>query len=283
MTLQNFLALNEKLSLLEPEKKAHLISYLSTRARESLESPTFPEKSLPVPMTTQKIVKRVDISHFKDYLDKLPANEKLFYVTAFPKYKQVDLTGPDTIYKEYQTEAFSEFVLSMLFKKALPAFPPPGIIPFHPILELLSDKGIPLSRVVHFLGLIDVVLEVKKIISRSTLKELQKAFDKEQIAFMNMLGAKDGHAPLTPMNLASYKGDKKMLHAIIEERGLYRFAQAIKDAPAQYHFFFTYFLPKQTSEKVNTLLKQRARLAATYRGWENDILTTWRFLCTCSL
>ncbi|MCH9617431.1 MAG: hypothetical protein SP4CHLAM5_07200 [Chlamydiia bacterium] len=282
MTLLNFLALNEKLSLLEPEKKAHLISYLSTRARENIESPAFPQKTLQVPMTTQKIVKRVDISHFKHYLDKLPVKEKLFYVTAFPKYKQVDLTGPDTIYKEYETEAFSAFVLGMLFKKALPAFPPPGIIPFHPILELLSDTGVPLSKVVHFLGLIDVVLEVKKIISRATLKELQKAFDKEQIAFMNLLSGKDNLSPLTSMNLASYKGDKQMLYTLIEERGKYRFAQAIKDAPVQYHFFFTYFLPKQMSDNINALLKQQAHLAANYRGWENDSLTTWRFLCTCS-
>lgn len=282
MTLQNFLALNEKLGSLAEDKRAHLISYLSNPMREALESATFPKKTLAVPMTTNKIVKRVDISHFKDYLDRLPETERLFYITAFPKYKQVELTPPNTIYKEYESEAFSAFILNMLFKKALPAFPPPGVIPFHPILELLSDTGVPLSKLLSYLGLIDVVLEVKKIISRSTLQELQKAFGPDQIAFMNSIGKNNALCPLSPMNLAGYKGDKEMLYRLIEERGLYRFAQAIKNAPAQYHFFFSYFLPKPASEKIQILLKQRAHLAPSYRGWESDILTTWRFLCTYS-
>ena len=282
MNLQKTLSLNAKLQAVSEDKRAHLISYLPETIRKELESPQFPKNSIPVPMTTHKIVKRVDVTHFIHYLEKLPAKEKAFYIAAFPEYKQVVLTGPNVEYKEYRTQAFSNTILNILFKKALSDFPPPGVIPIHPTVELLADKNIPLSKLITFLGLIDVAAEVKGIISRSTLKNLQEAFDGEEVAFMNQAGRQKSILSLSVMNLACYKGDCEMLRNLIKERGIYRFAQGIKDAPAEYHFYFTYFLPKQISDKINTLLKKRPHLSPSYKKWEEDIITTWRFICTYS-
>ncbi|MCH9811225.1 hypothetical protein K0U07_00505 [bacterium] len=281
MTLQKFLALQEKLSKVSPEKKAHLISYLSQNSQQKLGDPLFPKSSLKVEMRADKIVRRVDVSHFKRYLDALSPEMREFYLKAFPKYKQVELTPSDATYHEYKAPSFSKQVLTQLFQ-GLDGFPPPTFLPPHPIVEVLADKGIPLFELITYLGLIDVAIEVKKIISKSTLKKLQSCFDQKQIAFLNLYAKKENIPSLLPMNLSNFSGEKDLLHKLIQERGLYRFAQGIKDAPTEYEFFFYYFLPKTVGDQLFSILRKKSKYAITYKGWEEDTITTWRFLCTYS-
>ena len=124
--------------------------------------------------------------------------------------------------------------------------------------------------------------EIKRIISKKTLKLLQNSFDPEEITFINEIGREEKIMMLSLMNLHVYKGDVDKLKELILERGIYRFTQGLKSVPFQYLFFFTYFLPKQISDRVNTLLKEKEHFAKGYNGWEDDILKTWRFLCTYS-
>ncbi len=279
---QNVLALNSKLSLLTPSKKAHLISYLPDHLKKALADETFPEKTVPVSLTIEKLTRRIDISHFKEFLKTLPANEQKVFISAFPKYKQVQLSDEPTTFGEFTAEGLSNTVLKMLFEKVLKGFPPPVYLPFHPILEILGDTGIALIKLVHYLGLYDVAMELKTIISRKTLKTLQSAFDAEEISFLNIASNKEGGKLLSPIHLEEYNGDEKELREYILERGIYRFAQGIHNAPIEYHFFITYFLPVKIGEKVNSLLKNRHTLPVDYNNWESDILITWRFLCTYS-
>ena len=171
--------------------------------------------------------------------------------------------------------------MKRLFEKALPLYPPPSFLPYHPIIELLSDTGILLEKCIRFLGLLDVSTEIKKIIAQKQLKTLQAHFDGEEIDFMNK-EAKADRPILSSMGLISYNGDKEKLDHFILNRGLYRFAQGIKDAPSQYSFYFTYLLPKALSDQLNHLLRQKPQYALSYRGWQEDALITWRFLCTYS-
>jgi hypothetical protein len=281
MLSQKYLALNQKLSLIEPNKKAHLISYLPERMRSKLTDPQFPEKTLSVVMTPEKLQRRVDVSHFKAFIDNLPDAEKTFYISAFPAYKRIQLDKDGTYENEFKSEKFSHFVLNTLFSKALKEFPAPTILPYHPTIELLSDSGIALSKLIHYLGLIDIAAEVKKIISQDKLKQLQSEFDGEEVDFMNKISKKE-RPILSQINLSAYDGNKDLLNQLITNRGLYRFVQGIKKAPAQYRFFFTYFLPKNLSEQMTILLAQKPQYARGYRSWEEDTLYTWRFLCTYS-
>lgn len=282
MQAEKILALQTKLSKVDEDKKAHLLSYLPNKTREDLENSTMKGNTISISFTMQKLGRRVDVSHFKDYLDHLPEAEKEFYISAFPKYKQVQLTNSQKPLKEFITKRFSEHVLYLLFTKSLPQFPPPTLLPMHKLSELLSDTGISLSKLVYYLGFFDVVKEVKTIISKKTLKLLQESFDPEEIAFINKIGSEEKIMILSQMNLHVYKGDKKKLKELILERGLYRFTQGIKNIPFSYHFFFCYFLPKNLSDKLQILLKQKQSFGKTYTKWEDDILTTWRFLCTYS-
>lgn len=281
MTAQKFLALQEKLKRVSPEKRVHLISYLPESYRKEIENPLFPQNALRVEMTPEKMVRRIDTSHFKRYIDMLPKSEQHLFITAFPKYKQVDLTSRNAVYTEYKSKKLSRTILLSLFNE-LEDFPPPSMLPYHPTIELLSDTGVPLLKLISYLGLIDIAVEVKKIISKTTLKKLQAAFDKEQIAFINQIAKKENIPTLAPMNITSYDGEVELLNRLIQERGMYRFAQAIKDTPQEYRFFFHYFLPKTISDCLFSILKKRFNYAISYKGFEADTLTTWRFLCTYS-
>ena len=281
MSYQKILALNSKLCGVNQDKKAHLLSFLPEKTRLQLETSDLKDP-ICLSFTMQKLSRRIDVSHLKDFLEQLPFSEKIFFIKAFPNYKQIQLTDEKIEVSSFLTANFSEHVLFVLFEKGLKHFPPSPILPKHKLTELLGDTGVPLSKLVYFLGFFDLVKEVKIIISQKTLKALQEAFNKEELAFINKMGNEDNLRPLSLMNLSMYKGDKKKLKALILERGIYRFSQGIKNVPSSYLFFLTYFLPKDISDKVGTLLKEKEQYAKGYFNWEDDILTTWRFLCTYS-
>ncbi|MCH9621898.1 MAG: hypothetical protein S4CHLAM20_13290 [Chlamydiia bacterium] len=281
MFSQKYLALDSKLANVDPNKKAHLLSYLPERIKEKLSSSFLPERTIPAFMTIEKLKRRVDVSHFKHYLKSLPSAERNFYIAAFPQYLQPQLCDEEIPLREFKSEKFSDFVLNSLFSKALNDFPPPTLLPFHPIIELLSDTGISLAKLCYYLGLLDVAAEIKKIISQERLKTLQKIFNTEEITFMNKMAA-DKRPILSSMNLNSYDGDNEKLKTLILSRGMYRFCQGIKQAPAPYRFFFTYFLPKHLSDQMTQLLKQKPIFALSYKNWVEDAITSWRFLCTYS-
>lgn len=279
---QNLLALNSKLSLLSSKKRAQLVSYLPDHIQKTLGDKTFPEKSVPVALTIEKLVRRIDISHFKAFLKTLSESEQQIYIFAFPKYKQSQLCDEPVVFGEFRTEGFSNTVLNILFNKMLIGFPPPVYLPFHPIIEILGDTGITLAKLVNYLGLLDVAIELKQIIAKKTLKKLQAVFDSEELAFLHTAFNKERLTSLSPMHLEGYNGDEKQLREYILERGIYRFVQGVLKAPIEYLFFITYFLPVDIAEKINSLLKNKYTLAADYSGFESDILLTWRFLCTYS-
>lgn len=278
---QQLLTLNDKLSKLDPDKKSFLLAYLSDEMLNKLNDPSFPESVISVDMTIDKIIQRTDISHFKEALKMLSEGEKNLTLAAFPEIKQVLLTDEERKPLSLKSKKFADHILKGFLKKALSPFPPPKFLPYHITIELLSDSGIKLSELIHYLGLLDVSLEIKKIISQKKLKQLQSLFDLKEIEFMNKEASND-RPPLSLMGLVSFDGDKEKLTRLINNRGLYRFVQGIKRAPAQYRFFFTYFLPKHLSDKMNHLLRQKPQYALSYRDWETDTLNTWRFLCTYS-
>ena len=282
MLSQKYLSIGAKFNTLDAKKKASLLSYLPESLQIALSIPQLPETLIPVKMTIRKLIKRVHISHYKQFLDTLNETEKALYTAAFPKYKQVELYDKEIPFKEFTTEKFGDYVLNILFQKMFDNYPPPSILPLHPALELLADTGVPLSKLTFFLGLFDAAEEIKKIISKTTLSSLQKAFDKEEIDYMNVIGVKKRGLILTSMNLTAYTGDVSTLRNLILERGIYRLAQGIKGAPSEYRFFFTYFLPKEISKPLLNLFKQKELFARGYTHWEEDTLDTWRFLCTYS-
>lgn len=282
MTCQKYLALSQKLSSIDDEKRGRLISYLPEKSREALTSEDLNKQLIPIRISIQKLVKRVDVSHFIDFFQNVDQNTTQFYIAAFPKYKQVLLTGPNCIYREFSTEKFSEAVLLTLFQQCFKGFPPPAILPFHPMVEILSDQGVELKKLIEFLGLLDVAAEVKTIICAKTLKSLQKAFTKEQVDFINSISKHHKPEMLKKMNLSGYDGNSEELYSLIEQRGIYRFVRSISSVPISYLFLFTYFLPKKLSDKVNRARKQSSNDRSSYNLWEQDCLTTWRFLCTYS-
>jgi hypothetical protein len=282
MSYQKILALNSKLCSLNQDKRAYLFSYLPEQTRLQLEANEALKDPILLSFTMEKLSRRIEPSHLKDFLAQLPSSEKIFFIKAFPPYKQIQLSDEKIEVSSFLTHSFSEHVLFILFQKALKHFPPSLILPKHKLTELLGDTGVPLSKLVYFLGFFDLVKEVKIIISQKTLKALQESFNKEELAFINKVGNEDRVRALSLMNLRMYNGDKKKLKELILERGIYRFSQGIKNLPSPYLFYLTYFLPKDISDKVDVLLKEKEQYAKGYFNWEDDILTTWRFLCTYS-
>lgn len=282
MVQQNALALSSKYSSLPPSKKDQLVSYLPDTLKQALTDPGFPQQIIPVNLTIEKLTRRVDVSHFKEFLQTLSSCDRQLFISAFPKYKQVQLSDTPTQFGGFKSEGLSNVALTMLFEKALTDFPPPAYLPFHPLIEILGDTGVALSKLVYFLGLFDVAAEVKKIISQKTLKTLQNAFDAQEIFFLNATARREEIKALPPIHLEQYNGNVNQLKDFILERGIVRFARGIHNAPTQYHFFITYFLPKKIGKEVNHWLKNKQSLAIDYNNWESDILETWRFLCTYS-
>jgi hypothetical protein len=282
MSYQKILALNFKLSSLDKNKKAHLLSYLPKNTLQQLQDQELIGEPILASFKMEKLARRIHPSHLKPYLKNLKDGEKMFFIGAFPKQKQTDLTDEKIIPKSFILSSFSEHILFTFFKKNLHNFPPFPILLKHKLTELLSDTGISLAKLVYFLGFFDVVNEVKMIISQKTLKTLQEAFDKEELSFINKIGGQNISKSLCLMNLHAYDGDKNKLKALILERGIYRFSQGIKNLPSSYFFFFTYFLPKEISDKVKRLLKEKEQYGKGYYNWEDDIIYTWRFLCTYS-
>jgi hypothetical protein len=281
MDRQNVLALHFKFASLSKEKRASLTSFLPETLQSALKESSVSQHILPISLTIEKLARRIHISHFIDFLALVSPSEKSFYIAAFPEYKQLQFSKEATIFRHLTSKKFSDAVLHTLFEKALIGFPPPTYYPFHPLIEILGDTGVALETLIHYLGLFDIAIEVKTLLSKKTLKELQQAFSPQEVTFLNTLSATSAKS-IFPIYLERYNGDKDQLKEFILERGIYRFVQGIYSMPSQYHFLITYFVPKKISDQVNQLLKQKHLFSIDYYNWEEDILTTWRFLCTYS-
>ena len=95
---------------------------------------------------------------------------------------------------------------------------------FNRLLELKKNE---LLKLIDYLGFYDLAHEMRRIVAKKTLKDIYACLSKEEQIFLRQcLHAKDN--VVTPnLHLENWKGDKKILMALLHRRGLTRLSLAL--------------------------------------------------------
>ena len=100
-------------------------------------------------------------------------------------------------------------------------------LPSHPLNAILGLKKGSIQHLVDFLGLHDLALELKKMVTAKQIKKIQGALSKQQRDYLKKLCKSKEPISFARFNLDRWDGDETKLKQILHQRGFNRLSKAL--------------------------------------------------------
>lgn len=128
----------------------------------------------------------------------------------------------------------------------------PNLIPFQmasqlefgDLLNLSKDQ---LLQCCSLLGLVDLALDLRRVVETKTMQAVQNALTKEQTLYISKLARTPSSIDFGSMNLSSWNGATDTLQEMILQRGTNRFAKAIFGINEQIIWYLERIQPQKIS------------------------------------
>ncbi len=133
---------------------------------------------------------------------------------------------------------------------------PLAFLPEHPLNALLTKSPSLLTHLIRYLGLHDLSLEVRQIISTNELKKVFSSLSKKESNYLNQIMLHREPLVFKRLFLGKWNGTKEGLHQLLEERGLHRLGHALWNASDSMLWYLTH---KMDMHLGNLLLKYREK------------------------
>lgn len=217
----------------EERKKGALLPFLSLEQQEKLKQIKASEKDpFSRCYSTKERVHGVHYSWLITFLEPFAEQDKTTILSALEKPQAQKLKNYFQL-KENLIPLKSkakEYLISAVYKWLISEqkeFLPIEFLPEHPLNPLLNLSKGKLQKLVDFLGLHDLALEMKHIIKSEQIKKIQKVLPKEKQDYLKSLLKIKKHLSFTRLNLDGWDGDGEKLKAILHHRGFNRLAKAL--------------------------------------------------------
>jgi len=119
--------------------------------------------------------------------------------------------------------------------------------PLNPLAELEEKR---LLKLIRFLGLHDLSLEMRQIIATATLKKIFHSLAKDEGEYLNSLLLHREPLVFKRLFLEKWDGTKENLENLLEERGLQRLAHALQFASPSLSWYITHRLDIQLASTL---------------------------------
>lgn len=230
MNLASLIACKGFLNRCPPEHQQRLYQLLSRK--EQLEIQQLPHLS---PFERERLysdlLDQIHPSWLAPYLRTLSEHEIRLFVSALNESQKKGLSKLLRI-EDHLPELTS--LAKQSFRSVLRAqlvanqtLAPLPFLPEHRLNFLLKEDSETLTKMVHFLGLHDLAVEMRQIIATQALKKIYNSLSQKEGDYLNRLLLHREPLVFKRLFLNHWDGSKEGLKKAIEERGLHRLAHAL--------------------------------------------------------
>lgn len=220
-------------SLLEQKGKSSFLHFLSPPEQEKFQSIAPPKRDpFTAPYSMEERLSRVHYSWLITFLEPFAEGDKEMILSSLDRNQAQRLRKHFNVKEEkfslkngaknYLIKAVYEWLISDQ-KEFLPL----EFLPDHPLNPLVDLSKKKLQKLIDYLGLHDLAIELKHVIKSDQIKKIQKVLTSEEREFLKkQIKVKD---PITfsRLNLDGWNGDGEKLKVILHHRGFNRLAKAL--------------------------------------------------------
>lgn len=233
-----------------------------------------------------ELIDKIDASWFKEALGLFSKDDQIFYLSAFPEKTQIELMQllglEGNLY--LMRKEFADFALRSFFDTAFG-----GNHCYIPISLLGDDKFLALTKaskeqlilLCRYLGLYDLVYEVKKVLRSSILKNLEKALTDDELSFLGVIQKERSVAHFMDIGLNHWDGNVEILLDVLFKRGINRLAKALYMSSDALVWYITHTLDKTTALTLSDL-RFDLKNPQIIEGLREQVFNTWKRICTIS-
>lgn len=248
-----------------PERRTAMIRHLPKEDQALLDKiPTPFGDPTTETSTAEEQLSKIHYSWLAPYLRMLSENEIRLFLSALDEAQSKGLkkTLLFSNHLASLTSFSKQFLCKQLFSKVTQQEHPLPIsfLPDSPLNALLSLSYEELVLLTGFLGIRDLALEVRRIIDKEKLKQIQHALSHHQQLYLKSLLQQKDPIAFKSMELGKWDGRPDSLKVLLHQRGINRLAKALyhQDKSLIWHIAH-----RLDSERGESLLKFCTPLEST--------------------
>lgn len=231
---------------------AQLLSYFSDDLNKALaDSPVLSKSPLETSSTIEAFFDKIHPSWFESFLNTLPTNDAKLFISVLPEkfqndlknqFQLTDIANISTTSKEFLLMTLYDAIRGKDFVYDMHA------LPEHPLNPLVFFNSEQLHQYIKILGLYDLAVELKTIVQKQLLVEIQNAFSQEERQILKDFAKEKQHVTFKPLGLSTFTGDIEELLIVLYQRGINRLAKGLFDASPSLIWHIKHRINKQHSK-----------------------------------
>lgn len=262
-------AMRNRMDKLPIEYQERLLSFLPSEKRQAYITLLPTQTLFSRPFTLEEVLRRIHPSWYEDTLNSYEEPDRSLLNSALAK-DEASYVLPKKL-KDY---LLHEFFMKAFPKDHCPA--PVTMLPEDSMLPLLQRDYKMIGKLCQYLGLFDLLQELKTIIQKDRLRLVEEALEPEELTFLNEV--KNEGVRMPPMGLNQYDGKHDVLRRVLFERGLFRLAKCVSESDEGLRWYVLHMI--------------ETRHVQMYKGWctpihdvnksvqiKEELLNTWTYLC----
>ena len=248
MQKASLIVLKKILSSLPSPKQEKLLFFLSSNDKKIYSSLlSFEDKLVLEDISLDNLIDYVHYSWFLPTLQTYSKKEISLFISAFSPSSQKSLLQllDITLTKAKVTATGRKFLRDHLLasligeKKQLLNI---SYLPQSPLNQLLKLTKKDLIRLIDFLGLYDLLKELRQIVDPKLLKKVQSCLSKEKLLFLKSIKNLKEPFSLPKNSLSHWDNNKKTLLSLTHKAGLIRLSKALCNENENLIWYIVHFL-----------------------------------------
>ncbi|NDD57745.1 MAG: hypothetical protein EBZ47_00625 [Chlamydiae bacterium] len=241
--------------------KGSISRFLSQEDQKYLENIPEPEKDpLQAQLDFSELLDKIHPSWIIAQLRSLPESEISLYLASLPDHQAA--LAKKAFHSSRPcpelTDSAKDFVRSnmlSIFMDSVPDLIPISLLPHSPLNTLLNLPASSIQKIIEYLGLHDLAVELKIIIDTNQLKKIFLALSPEKKSYLESLKQNKEPVVFKHMQLSKWAGEPSTLLQVVHHRGLNRLAKAIYSECDSFKWYLSHMLSCQESALLHGLCK----------------------------
>lgn len=233
MNTTSWIVFKDLFQKLSPEKQKALAPFLSTEDNNQLKDLSLPKNiSFDALPSLKTRLANIHYSWFIPFLEPFSERDKVHILSAIETPQAEKLKALLKLPDELKSLSFhvTNYLQETLFSYLISdqkEFVPEELLPDHPFNSLLLLSKNKLQMLATYLGLHDLVLELKHVVKAEQIKKIQKILTPTEQSYVKKLLKQKEPVSFARLNLDKWDGNEEKLKKILHHRGFNRLGKAL--------------------------------------------------------
>lgn len=257
MNTASSLALLLFITRFSAQKRDELLRFLPEDMRNNMQN-IHPPHTAGL-LSCEERLMNIHYSWVSPLLQNYAKEDKHYFASLFPKDKYEKIRQTLQLPKRQIpltdiARTFLSQVLYTWFVHEQPGYIPVELLPKHPLATLLSLSKKELLLTFDYLGLHDLVIDLKRMVEAKKLQGLQQALTKEKRAYVQKLMKRGEPIQFKYLELEHWDGDRDHLNTLLHTRGINRVSKALYGCPESILWHVKHGLDVGRAKMIDTFL-----------------------------